>query len=87
VKKGPGLLDTGPLVSFLASGARISRLEKRGLSGGQPRHVQPFSAPFCLPQVILKLLIEPTLRTGIECNGETHGHFRADARTAVKYTG
>jgi len=54
---------------------------------GQPRHVQPLSVSFRVPQVILKLLIEPTLRTGVERNGETHGHLRADARTGVKDAG
>jgi hypothetical protein len=49
--------------------------------------VQAFSVPFCLPQVVLKLLIEPALGTGIERNGEPDGHFRADARATIKYTG
>jgi hypothetical protein len=37
-----------------------------GSGGGQPRHVQPLSPSFCVPQVVLKLLIQPTFRTGIE---------------------
>lgn len=51
--------------------------------GGQPCHPQPFSASLRLPQVVLKLLIEPTLRTGIEGDRKTHSHLWAYAGTAV----
>jgi hypothetical protein len=53
----------------------------------QPRHMQTPSASFCVPQIILKLLVEPTLRTGIEGDGETDGHLWADARTPIKDAG
>jgi len=49
--------------------------------------MQPLSGSLRVPQVILKLLVQPTFRTGVECDGETNSHLGADARTPVQDAG
>jgi hypothetical protein len=41
------------------------------------------SFKFSLGQVELKLLLQPTLRSRVEGNGQSNCHFRADSGTAV----
>src|SRR5262245_28537157 len=40
-----------------------------------------------MPQVVLRLLVEPALRRGPEGDREAHGHLRRDAGTAVEDAG
>jgi len=65
-------------------GRLVGSPRQHGSGRGQPRHVQPLSGWLRVPQVMLDLLIQPTLRAGVECDGEPNGHLGADARTAVQ---
>lgn len=40
---------------------------------------------FCLPKIEMHLLVQPALRTRIECLGESNGHFRTDTCTTIQY--
>ena len=51
----------------------------------QSRHVEPRPVSFRVPEVILKLLVEPAFSAGAEGHRETDRHLRADTRTPVKY--
>jgi predicted nuclease of restriction endonuclease-like (RecB) superfamily len=52
----------------------------------QSRHVEPRPVSFRVPEVILKLLVEPAFSAGAEGDRETDRHLRADTRTPVKNT-
>jgi Arc/MetJ-type ribon-helix-helix transcriptional regulator len=49
----------GTAISYnsFARSSQDRPFRERRSGGRQPRHTQSFSAPFCVPQVILKLLI------------------------------
>jgi hypothetical protein len=57
------------------------------LGCGQFRHVEPLPVSFGVPEVVLKLLIEPALGAGVESDGETDRHLRADTRAAAQNAG
>src|ERR1017187_9673290 len=50
----------------------------------QSHHVEPRPVFFRVPEVILKLLVEPAFSAGVKGHRETDRHLRADTRTPVK---
>ena len=50
----------------------------------QSRHVEPRPVSFRVPEVVLKLLVEPAFSAGVKGHRETDRHLRADTRTPVK---
>lgn len=58
-----------------------------GSGGGQSRHVEPLAAFLRVPEVILKLLVEPAFSARVERYRKTDRHLRADAATPVQDAG
>ena len=56
----------------------------RLLGSNKPLDVQLTAMLLSLPQLVLGLLGQPTLRRGVERNRQAKRHFRADARLAVE---
>lgn len=50
-------------------------------------YMKPFAVLLGVPQVILSLLIEPTLCRGVERHGQADGHLGTDARAAIQNGG
>jgi len=83
---------SGPAESVLTAGPRPqSSITKRlvGASGSQMPDLllQCPALPADLPKVILRLLIHPTLRSGVEGDGKADGHLRADASATIENLG
>ena len=48
-------------------------------------HVERFAMLLSMPELILRLLIQPALCRGVEGDGQSNSHFRADTSLAVQY--
>lgn len=55
--------------------------------GSQFRHVKPLPVFFGMPEIVLKLLIEPALSARVEGEGEPDRHLWADAGPSIKNAG
>ena len=53
----------------------------------QPSHLQSLRPTFRLPEIVLYLLVEPTLGAGIEGFTQPDRHFGADPRTTIEQGG
>ena len=56
----------------------------RLLRSNKPLDAQFAAMLLSLPQLVLRLLGQPTLGRGVECDGQAKCHFRADASLAVE---
>ena len=48
---------------------------------GNPKALTPL---FCMPKIVLHLLVEPTLGGRPKSNGKANSHFRANTGTAIQ---
>lgn len=53
----------------------------------EPQYAKLFTTLLCMPQVVLRLLINPAFSRGIEGNRKANSHLRADAGPAIQNSG
>ena len=54
------------------------------LRGGELPHAQALPRPFRTPEIVLQLLLEPTLGGGVERDRQANRHFGTDAGPSVE---